>query len=157
VASNDPTTTVCRTSLNPAQTLTIRLSERISGDRAGSCTGDEDGDGVTNASDLCQGSSRERPARFYLPDRLARLFSDPTWRGGSSVNLYRISAYTMRDTLGCTCAQLMNVADRSNPYYILESGGNLYSTLTSFPDYYIRAARSFGCAEGFVDRVEQER
>lgn len=122
------------------------------GDRLGNCTADEDDDGVENQDDLCPETSLDQQV-LYWDDRLGVVLKGKSYRQGKKLT---ISRYTLEDTQGCSCTQLLSVAARTNAYYVTSGNPELYLLLQSLPDYYVKAAKSFGCAKGFMDNVSQK-
>lgn len=154
-SSNEAKVTICHVVGSGYQNLTVGKSavsaHLAHGDKLGNCTADEDDDGVINQDDLCPETALDQQF-LYWDDRLGVVLKGKSYRQGKKLT---ISRYTLEDTQGCSCTQLLNVAANTNPYYVTTGNPDLYLLLRALPDYYIKAAKNFGCAKGFLDNVSK--
>ncbi len=117
--------------------------------------GDSDGDSVANASDLCPGTFMPEsvPTEQMLFDRYALTAKSPIFRVGPRK---RISQYSLSDTHGCSCGQILDAIEgrsshRLNEYPVL------FRTLQGLFSFYVRSSRQFGCGEALMEIVSQRR
>jgi len=140
-------------------TLTIGASawaaHRRHGDRLGSCAEDLDGDGIPNYNDLCPntGTPEIVPRDFMLFGRFAITEESEIFRKGPRK---RISPYTLSDTKGCSCEQLLDVAEDRNTYYFSQYPMLERNMKSLFP-HYTRGARNHGCSVRILRMVQRAR
>lgn len=137
---------------------TITISESawpahaVHGDRRGACAGDDDDDGIDNAADFCPGTRVEHPRKYLLFFRNALTQRDSDiFRVGPTK---KISSYTLDDTGGCSCEQLLDVAEGKPGYYFVDTPGT-YLSLRSLLDSYVSTARKYGCSSDLLNFIER--
>lgn len=124
------------------------------GDRLGACTDDDDGDRIKNWQDVCPVTGRkESPTRYLLWFRNVH--------GNESTQIFQsgptrvTSEYTLEDTDGCDCQDILNIAE-GKPGAVAYKTPELYLSLRSLPSYYVDTARKFGCTDSLVENVRQK-
>ncbi|MEI8229599.1 MAG: hypothetical protein WCG83_00490 [Candidatus Peregrinibacteria bacterium] len=140
---------------NPSQTEDLRIetsswaTHAAHGDHRGACAGDDDGDGVTNAVDLCPGTYMPEgtPTESMLEGRYAVTGVSNVFTTGPR---NRTSPYTLRDTYGCTCEQLIDVAESKTMYYFGQHPSLLQQLRGLFP-YYTQGAQQYGCGKTLLE------
>jgi len=134
------------------QTLSISVSawdtHESHGDRRGACAGDDDGDTVSNAQDFCPNTymPESTPLEFMLLDRFALTSTTGVFRRGPQK---RISAFSLADTRGCSCEQLVDVAEGVREYYFTQEPLLLRELKSLFP-FYTSGARQYGCGSAIL-------
>ena len=155
-SSNGKKITICHYAAKSYQTIEIAESawkaHEEHGDHKGSCESDEDGDEIINAEDLCPGTKVEKPKSYLLffRDMLTENDSDIFREGPNK----KISAYTLEDTKGCSCEQLLDVAEGKGGSYFTKLP-KLYLQLRSLLDFYVTTARKFGCSRSLLDLIQR--
>ncbi|MCF7844462.1 MAG: hypothetical protein K9M03_01360 [Kiritimatiellales bacterium] len=140
-----------------AQTLQISTSawpaHRLRGDRVGSCEDDKDGDGVPNSMDLCPNTYMPEsvPREHMLFNRYALTSNGDAFRNGPRK---KIGGYSISDTKGCSCEQLIDVAEGTKSYYF-EQYPTLYRNMRSLFPHYTEGARNYGCPKAVLRMVER--
>ncbi|MBU2259845.1 type II secretion system GspH family protein [Patescibacteria group bacterium] len=140
-----------------AQTIQVGVSawpaHKLHGDRVGSCEDDKDGDGVPNSLDLCPSTYTPEsvPREQMLFERYALTSEGDVFRKGPRK---KISPYRLTDTKGCSCEQLIDVAEGSQPYYF-EQFPILYRNMRSLFPHYTEGARNNGCPKAVLRMVER--
>ncbi|KKW38907.1 MAG: hypothetical protein UY87_C0059G0005 [Candidatus Peribacteria bacterium GW2011_GWC2_54_8] len=140
---------------NP-QTLEIPVSDwsahQNHGDREGACESDTDGDTVPNSADLCPNTYMPEsvPGQYMLFDRFALTADSPIFRHGPRK---KIGQYTLSDTKGCSCEQLVDVAENKKTYHFPQFP-RLHRQMRSLFPFYTTGARDFGCGKAIVDMVK---
>lgn len=123
------------------------------GDRLGTCTSDPDGDGLSNAADLCPNTyvPEPVPTESMLFDRyaLARNNSFFFVEGPRK----KISSYSLTDTRGCSCEQLIDVSEGKRDYNFNQYPSLLRNMHSLFP-FYTNGARQFGCGKAILDMIK---
>jgi hypothetical protein len=61
----------------------------------------------------------------------------------------KVSAYTLADTRGCSCEQLVDVAEGVRVYYFAQTPLLLWELRSLFP-FYTSGARQFGCGTAIL-------
>jgi hypothetical protein len=139
------------------QSLTIPQSSwaghAAHGDRRGVCEGDEDGDGVLNSLDLCPDtySPEPVPTEHMLFKRYALTSDSHIFRIGPRK---KISDFTLSDTKGCNCEQLINVAEGKKNYRFTQYPRLKRQMRSLFP-FYTRGARQFGCGKAILRMIQR--
>ena len=140
---------------NP-QTLEISVSawpaHQRNGAREGTCESDADGDTIPNSQDLCPNTYMPEgvPRQYMLFRRFALTTDSPIFRKGPRK---KIGQYTLLDTRGCSCEQLVDVAENKKPYHF-EQFPRLYRQVRSLFPFYTRGAREYGCGKAIVNMVK---
>jgi len=118
------------------------------GDRLGACEADDDGDSIPNAQDFCPGTylPESVPTEFMLFSRYALTGTTGIFREGPRK---RVSSYTLSDTRGCSCEQLVDVAEGVREYYFTSEPSLLRELKSLFP-FYTNGARQFGCGSAIL-------
>lgn len=118
------------------------------GDRPGACESDEDGDGISNQEDFCPGTylPESAPTEFMLFSRYALTGTTGIFREGPRK---RVSAFSLNDTRGCSCEQLVDVAEGVREYYFTAEPLLLRELKSLFP-FYTNGARQFGCGAAIL-------
>ena len=143
---------------NPYKTIAIFEAQwsayREAGDRLGTCTSDDDGDKVKNWQDVCPNTARkESPSKYLLWFRNVHgNEKTPIFQSGPTKVT---SQYTLEDTDGCDCQDILNIAD-GKPGAVAYKTPELYLSLRSLPSYYVDTARKFGCTDSLVENVRQK-
>ena len=140
-----------------SQTLEIDVSawpaHSAHGDRQGACESDQDGDGVPNADDLCPDtySPESVPTETMLFKRYALTEGGNIFREGPRK---KVSRYTLADTRGCSCEQLVDVAENKRSYNFVQFPSLERQMRSLFP-FYTEGARQFGCGSAILNMVGQ--
>lgn len=140
-----------------AHTLQVGVSawpaHKRHGDRVGSCEDDKDGDGVANSLDLCPNTYTPEsvPREQMLFRRFALTSGGDVFRKGPRK---KISQYRVTDTKGCSCEQLIDVAEGTKPYYF-EQFPTLYRNMRSLFPHYTVGARNNGCPKAVLRMVKR--
>lgn len=118
------------------------------GDRLGACESDDDGDGIPNAEDFCAGTylPESVPTEFMLFNRYALAGTTGVFREGPRK---RVSAFSLSDTRGCSCEQLVDVAEGVREYHFGSEPLLLRELKSLFP-FYTNGARQFGCGTAIL-------
>jgi hypothetical protein len=139
-----------------AQTITIGQSawpahERI-GDRLGACENDEDGDSVPIAEDLCPDTYMPEPVptETMLFDRYALSSTSDIFRQGPRK---KVGQYTLRDTKGCSCEQLLDVAEGVRDYHF-DQYPRLQRNMRSLFPFFTEGARKYGCGVAIMKMIK---
>ena len=150
-----PRITICHfTSADRLHPATMEINESAwsahsaIGDRLGACEADEDGDGIPNAQDFCSGTylPESVPTEFMLFNRYALTGSSGVFREGPRK---RVSSFSLSDTRGCSCEQLVAVAEGERDYYSPHEP-LLHRELKSLFPFYTNGARQFGCGAAIL-------
>jgi type II secretory pathway pseudopilin PulG len=122
------------------------------GDRMGACDADSDGDQVPNNRDLCSNTyvPEHTPTEFMLFDRYALTSTSFIFREGPRK---RVSNYTLDDTRGCSCEQLIDVAENVKAYYF-DQYPSLQRKMRSLFPFFTNGARKNGCSEAVLKMVK---
>ncbi|MDD5041083.1 MAG: hypothetical protein PHX87_00165 [Candidatus Peribacteraceae bacterium] len=134
------------------QTLVIGVSawsaHEAHGDRRGACEADDDGDGISNAQDFCPGTYTPEsvPTEFMLFNRYALMGTTGIFREGPRKI---VSSFSLSDTRGCSCEQLVDVAEGVREYYFTSEPLLLRELKSLFP-FYTNGARQFGCGSAIL-------
>ncbi|MDD5623445.1 MAG: hypothetical protein PHI23_01905 [Candidatus Peribacteraceae bacterium] len=123
------------------------------GDRLGPCEEDQDGDSVSNAEDLCPGTffPESVPTEFMLFDRYALTANSDIFRVGPRK---KVSQYSLDDTRGCSCEQLVDVAEGVRDYHFNQFPSLQRQMRSLFP-FYTEGARRFGCGKAILDMARK--
>lgn len=118
------------------------------GDRLGACEADDDGDSIPNAQDFCPGTylPESVPTEFMLFSRYALTSTTGIFREGPRK---RVSSFSLLDTRGCSCEQLVDVAEGVREYYFTSEPSLLRELKSLFP-FYTNGARQFGCGSAIL-------
>lgn len=118
------------------------------GDRLGACESDDDGDGVFNNQDFCPGTYMPEsvPTEFMLFSRYSLTSTTGIFREGPRKS---VSSFSLTDTRGCSCEQLVDVAEGVRAYYF-DSEPLLLRELKSLFPFYTNGARQFGCGAAIL-------
>jgi hypothetical protein len=118
------------------------------GDRLGECEADDDGDGIANAEDFCPGTyvPEAVPTEFMLFNRYALMGTTGIFRQGPRKT---VSSFSLNDTRGCSCEQLVDVAEGVREYYFSSEPLLLRELKSLFP-FYTNGARQFGCGAAIL-------
>ncbi|MFH0851808.1 MAG: thrombospondin type 3 repeat-containing protein, partial [Candidatus Peregrinibacteria bacterium] len=118
------------------------------GDRRGACQADDDGDGVANVADFCPGTYMPEsvPLEFMLFNRYALTGTTGIFREGPRK---KIGSFTLEDTRGCSCEQLVDVAEGVRDYYFAQTPLLLRELQSLFP-FYTNGARQYGCGTAIL-------
>lgn len=122
------------------------------GDHLGSCEGDTDADLIPNFKDLCPGTKVDNPKKYLLFLRygLTENYSDIFREGPRE----KIGEFDLADTMGCSCDQLLDIAEGKSGYYMTNLP-KLYLQLRSLLDFYVTTARKFGCSRDLLRMIEK--
>lgn len=135
-----------------ANTVVINVSawpaHLAHGDRLGECVQDDDGDGIANAEDFCPGTYMPEsvPLEYMLFNRYALTGTSNIFRVGP---WDAVSSYTLADTRGCSCEQLVDVAEGVRSYYF-DQEPLLAQELRSLFPFYTNGARRYGCGAAII-------
>ena len=144
---------------NNPQTLSISPSGRAAhiahGDRDGACEEDADGDTIPNGQDLCPDTYTPEgtPERYMLFNRFALTSDSAIFRKGPRK---KIGQFTLADTLGCSCEQLVDVAEGVKTYHFSQLPRLLRQVRSLFP-FYTVGAREHGCGKAIINMVKNYR
>jgi len=123
------------------------------GDRLGACGSDSDGDEITAAADLCPNTYVPEPvpteSMLFNRYALARNNSFFFVEGPRK----KISNYSLEDTRGCSCEQLIDVAEGTRDYHFNQYPSLLRNMHSLFP-FYTNGARRFGCGKAILDMIK---
>ncbi|MDP6561797.1 MAG: thrombospondin type 3 repeat-containing protein, partial [Candidatus Peribacteraceae bacterium] len=139
------------------QTLTIPQSSWVQhaahGDRRGECEGDEDGDGITNSSDLCPNTyvPEAVPTESMRFKRYALTKDSHIFRIGPRK---KVAEFTLSDTKGCSCEQLIDVAEGKKSYRFTQYPRLKRQMRSLFP-FYTRGARQSGCGKAILRMIQR--
>ena len=139
------------------KTLTVGASawsaHAAHGDRKGECEGDEDGDGIPNSQDLCSGtySPEPVPTEFMLFKRYALTRDSFIFHEGPRK---RVSNFTLEDTFGCSCEQMVDVAEGVKSYRF-DQFPRLKRFMRSLFPYYTQGARKYGCGKSMIRIIQK--
>jgi len=122
------------------------------GDRQGACEGDEDGDGILNSLDLCPDTFMPEsvPTEHMLFKRYALTEDSHIFRIGPRK---KISDFTLSDTKGCSCKQLVDVAEGKKSYRFSQYPRLKRQMRSLFP-FYTKGARQFGCGKAILRMIQ---
>ena len=140
-----------------AQTISVAKSAWASheahGDRQGACSGDEDGDGIQNSDDLCPGTyvPENVPSKGLSFDRYALTSNEFAFRFGPQ---RKVSEFTLADTHGCSCEQIIDVAENSKQYRFSQFP-NLLTQIRSLFPFYTEGAKKNGCGKAVLQMVQK--
>ncbi|MFH1443993.1 MAG: hypothetical protein ABIG34_01215 [Candidatus Peregrinibacteria bacterium] len=134
--------------------ITIEIAEpawpahNAMGARLGACESDDDGDGIANSQDFCPGTylPESVPTEFMLFNRYALTSTTGIFREGPRK---RVSSFSLTDTRGCSCEQLIDVAEGVREYYFTSEPLLLRELKSLFP-FYTNGARQFGCGTAIL-------
>ncbi|MBM3231538.1 hypothetical protein FJZ28_04420 [Candidatus Peregrinibacteria bacterium] len=141
-----------------AQTIQVGASAWAAhaehGDRQGACDGDEDGDGIQNSSDFCPGTfvPETVPTEGLLFKRFALTHNEFGFRQGPQ---RKVSEFTLSDTYGCSCEQLIDVAENVKVYRFSQFPNLLRQMQSLFP-FYTEGARRYGCGKSVIEMVKKK-
>lgn len=139
------------------QSLTIPRSSWAAhgahGDRQGACEGDEDGDGILNSLDLCPDTFMPEsvPTEHMLFKRYALTEDSHIFRIGPRK---KVADFTLSDTKGCSCKQLIDVAENKKTYRFSQYPRLKRQMRSLFP-FYTRGARQFGCSKAMLRMIQR--
>lgn len=154
-----PTMTVCHFppgNRSNAHTLEIPESawsaHLAHGDREGTCESDADGDTISNDEDLCPNTYMPEsvPRTHMLFRRFALTANSPIFRGGPRK---KISQFTLTDTRGCSCEQLVDVAENKKSYHF-DQFPRLHRNVRGLFPFYTIDARQSGCGKAIIDMIQ---
>lgn len=140
-----------------AQTISVAqsawASHELHGDRQGACTGDEDGDGIQNGDDLCPGTYVPEgvPTSSLIFKRYALTSNEFAFRQGPR---RQVSEFTLSDTRGCSCEQIIDVAENVKAYRFGQFP-NLLTQIRSLFPFYTDGARKQGCGKTVLQMVQR--
>lgn len=148
--------TICHFADAQANTITISESawpaHAAHGDRRGDCAQDDDDDDISNAEDFCPNTKVEQPKKYLLFFRNALTQDDSDiFRVGPTK---KIGSFTLEDTGGCSCEQLLDVAEGKPGYYFLTTP-SVYLSLRTLLDNYVSTARKYGCSSDLLNFIER--
>ncbi len=114
---------------------------------------DTDGDGVSDADDICSGTflPESVPTEYMLFNSYALTSRDNIFRTGPRKE---ISEFTLLDTGGCSCGQILDAIDGKGKHRFNEYP-TLYRNMKSLFSYYIKTSRKFGCGKALLDMVSE--
>ena len=150
-----PKMTICHYSTgNRMHPSTVEIAESAwsaysaMGDRMGACESDDDGDGVVNSQDFCSGTYMPEsvPTEFMLFSRYALTSTSGIFREGPRKG---VSSFSLTDTRGCSCEQLVDVAEGVREYYFTSEPSLLRELKSLFP-FYTNGARQYGCGSAIL-------
>jgi type II secretory pathway pseudopilin PulG len=123
------------------------------GDRRGECEGDEDGDGILNSRDLCPGTYMPEsvPTEHMLFKRYALTRDSFVFHKGPRK---KIGNYTLADTAGCSCEQLVDVAEGKKSYRFNQFPRVKRLMRSLFP-FYTNGARKYGCGKAMIKMIKK--
>ncbi len=122
------------------------------GDHMGTCESDDDRDSLPNYADLCPDTKPDQVKKGLLFFRQALTEADSDiFREGP---LKKIGEFDLTDTMGCSCEQLLDVAE-GKPGYYFTNLPKLYLQLRSLLDFYVSTARKFGCSRDLLRLIEK--
>ncbi len=144
---------------NPRNHQTITVSESAwsahaaHGDRMGACEGDGDGDGILNSEDLCPNTyvPEPVPTEYMLFRRYALTRDSFVFHHGPRK---KISDYTLSDTSGCSCEQLIDVAEGVRSYRF-DQFPRLKRQMRSLFPFYTDGARKYGCGKALIQMIQK--
>ncbi|MBU0458752.1 thrombospondin type 3 repeat-containing protein [Patescibacteria group bacterium] len=141
---------------NP-QVLVIDIAawptHKLRGDRLGACEEDRDGDGVPNAMDLCPNTYVPEgvPKEDMKFNRFALTNNSTVFSKGPRK---KIGEFTINDTKGCSCEQLLDVAENIKSYYF-DQYPLLHRNLRALFPAYTQGARRNGCYYRLLNVVKR--
>lgn len=158
---NEPQVTIChfpKKNKKQPETLTIGESSLKKylkkGAREGACDSDADGDTVPNKDDLCPNTYTPEsvPTTGSMLFRRYALTKDsPVFTTGPRKKF--VGKYSLADTKGCSCEQLVDVAERKKAYHFKQVR-RLHRNVKSLFPFYTRGARSYGCGDAILRMVK---
>ncbi len=114
---------------------------------------DADGDGISDQVDLCPGTviPEVAPSQSLLFDRFALRKVDavgtvPIFRKGPEEQQ---SEYTIDDTRGCSCSQILDTIDDPSSTNLIREAV-VYQQLKNIFSFYVDTARKFGCPQALL-------
>lgn len=101
-----------------------------------------------NAQDFCPGTylPESVPIEYMLFTRYALTGHTGIFREGPRK---KVSAFTLADTRGCSCEQLIDVAEGVRTYYFSQEPLLLRELQGLFP-FYTSGARQYGCGSAIL-------
>jgi len=144
--------------LNP-QTIEIDESawpaHKAIGDRLGACEEDDDGDTISNGDDLCPNTYMpERvPYDYILFNRYALTQGSHIFRNGPRK---KVGRFTLADTKGCSCEQLVDVAEGKRLYHFNQYP-RLQRRMRSLFPFFTVGARNHGCSKAIINMVRKSQ
>jgi hypothetical protein len=120
---------------------------------------DDDKDSVKNSDDLCAGTAipEKVPTEYMSFDRYAltanrgNVNTTPVFRVGPRKV---VSKYTIRDTRGCSCAQMLDAIENKGSHRFAEHPA-LYRQMQNLFSFYTSNSRKFGCGDALMQMVRQ--
>ena len=112
---------------------------------------DTDGDGIPNSRDLCPLGTVMPEAvpteymsfdRFALTSPRGNVSTVPVFRTGPRK---KIGTYTLKDTRGCSCTQILD-AIQDKGFHRFGDSPVLYRQMKNLFSFYVTDARKFGCS-----------
>lgn len=143
-----PSGTVGCNASSSSSSSSVSSSSSSSSSAGGGNGNDTDADGVKDQDDLCANTAIPEivPTQYMGADGYALTEQKPK----NSLSVYRygarkvVSQYSIKDTRGCSCDQLLNVIDNKVIYRFNEYP-TLYNLLQGLFAFYVDNSRKFGC------------
>jgi len=113
---------------------------------------------VKNSLDWCPFDTRlpeASPTEYMSFNRLAltqprgNVKKIPIFRDGPR---NRVSAYTLQDTHGCSCTQILDAIENRG-FHTFEDHPVVYRKMKNLFQFYIDSSRRFGCSESLIRMV----
>ncbi|KKU20067.1 MAG: hypothetical protein UX30_C0004G0015 [Candidatus Saccharibacteria bacterium GW2011_GWA2_46_10] len=129
-------------------------AHKLKGDRIGPCAEDRDLDGVPNFLDLCPDTHvpESVPSEYLLFGRFALTSKSQIFMHGPRK---KIGEYTLNDTNGCSCEQIIDAAENKKQYYFNEHPF-LYRNLRGLFPSFTSDARKHGCIKQLIEMVKND-
>ena len=154
---------VCGTSSSSSSEDNANLPSSTSSVASLEGSGDSDGDGITNADDLCPAGTtipESVPTEQLTFDRYALTAS----RGNrNSIPVFRtgprkkVSNYSLQDSRGCSCSQILNAIEEKGQPHRFSEYPVLYRQMKNLFSFYISDARKFGCSASLIRMIADDR
>ncbi len=137
------------------------VSSSSSSSSSAAVDGDSDRDGVPNSKDYCPATSfpEGSPTEYMSFDRYAltsprgNLSTLPVFRVGPRKT---ISRYTIADTRGCSCEQLLDAVDDRGVHGFRKRSAT-WRQMRNLFGFYTSNSRRFGCGEALLRMVSDDR
>ena len=122
--------------------------------------GDSDNDGVPDSLDWCPFNTvlpEPVPTEYMSFERLAltqprgNVNRIPVFRSGPRK---QVSEYTLNDTHGCSCAQILDAIDDKGFNHFGDHPA-LFRQLKNLFQFYLDSSRKFGCSESLIKMVSE--
>jgi type II secretory pathway pseudopilin PulG len=148
-------------SLGTCTVSSSAASQQAASSASSAANGNEDidKDGVKNKHDMCAGTvlPEDVPKEYMSFGRYALTTSKgpgtPVYRTGPRK---KVGEYTLKDTRGCSCSQLLNAVEDKGYHRFAEEPA-LFRQLKNLFTLYVEDGRRFGCSESLLKMISDSR